>query len=293
MEGMRCAALLAAVALCAASPAAAKPFADLTPEGLPNVQSDAAFVRDAETGALVFAKNPDKVRAIASTGKIFAAMVVRRRGLELEGVTEITRTDVEYSKGGARTRMALGLQVKNIDLLRAMLIASDNRAPTALGRAVGLDPEELVAEMNALARELGLERTHFSCPSGLNGNTSTAREMVIALAAALEDPLLAEILGTEVVTVHTASHGRTIHYRNTNHALHSDRYQVTAGKTGYTDEARYCLIIAAEVDGRELLMAFLGAEGRLTRYGDFGRVAGWLKDRGEPADDTAVADTGR
>ena len=77
----------------------------------------------------MFGKDADEVRPIASTTKIFVAMVVRKRGLDLDGWTTIDKTDVRYAKGGARTRLDLEETFRNRDLLRAMLIASDNRAP--------------------------------------------------------------------------------------------------------------------------------------------------------------------
>jgi len=254
------------------------PVPALTPLGFPNVRSGSALVIDMDTGAILYGKNPDSVRAIASTGKIFVAMAVRRRGLDLDGVTEITMEDAQYARGGARTHLDVRQQFVNRDLLRAMLIASDNRAVTALGRAAGLTPHALVTEMNELARELGLKRTTFVDPTGLNGNWSTAREMAAALRAALRDPVLAEILATRFVSIHTVTTGRprTIHYANTNRVLHRDNLRVLGGKTGYTDEAGYCLVTGVEMDGRRLAFTFLGADGELTRFADFGRVVGWM-----------------
>ena len=110
-------------------------------------------------------------------------MAVRKKGLPLEGWTEILRDDARAAKGGSRTRLDIGQSFRNVDLLRAMLMASDNRAPTALGRAAGLDRDALVAAMNAVARDLGLKKTRFTDPSGLRGNVSTAREMGLALRA--------------------------------------------------------------------------------------------------------------
>ncbi len=253
----------------------------LTKDGLPNVQARASFAMDADTGVIFFSRNPDEVRAIASTGKIFVAMLVRAKGIDLDAATEITKVDRDEARGGSRTRLPVGHSFRNIDLLRAMLIASDNRAPTALGRAVGLSPEELVAELNRLAKNLGLEKTSFTSPTGLRGNESTAREMAFALREAMKDDLLAEIMSTPTVSVRSiASRPRLIHYRNTNRSLHGTRYHVTGGKTGYTDAAGYCLLIASELDGRNLIMTFLGTQGKLTRFGDFGRVTSWLQNGG-------------
>jgi D-alanyl-D-alanine endopeptidase (penicillin-binding protein 7) len=256
----------------------------LTAEGSPNVQAAQAVVVDARTGERIYSKDADQVAPIASTGKIFVAMVVRERGLDLEGLTEITRVDHSYARGGSRTRLELRHKFRNVDLLRAMLIASDNRAPTALARAVGLSPEQLVAAMNQKAVRLGLTHTRFTDPTGLRGNVSTAHEMAVALAAALADPLLAEILGTREVTVRSVhSRPMTIYYRNTNIALHGERFQVLGGKTGYTRPAGYCLLLAARIAGRQVLMVFLGEAHERTRFGDFDRVAQWMMGSG-PAD---------
>jgi D-alanyl-D-alanine endopeptidase (penicillin-binding protein 7) len=258
----------------------------LTEDGRPNVQAAQAVVVDAHTGRSIFGKGADQVAPIASTGKIFVAMVVRERGLDLEALTEITRVDHMYARGGARTRLDLRHKFRNVDLLRAMLIASDNRAPTALARAVGLSPEQLVAAMNQKAVRLGLTATRFTDPTGLRGNVSTAREMALAFRAALADPVLAEILGTREVTIRsTHSKPMNIYYRNTNIALHSERFRVFAGKTGYTTAAGYCLLVGARVAGREVLMVFLGEDHERTRFGDFERVAEWMLGDRKPRRD--------
>lgn len=250
----------------------------LTKNGLPNVQAKAAIVVDVNSGDVLYAKKPDKVRHIASTGKIFVAMVVRAHGLKLDKLTKITRTDLRYARGGARSRLWRGHRFRNLDLLRAMLIASDNRACTALARAVGLTPKQLVAEMNRLASKLGLTRTHFTDPSGLRGNTSTAREMARAMHQAMLDPLLARIMGTKSVTVRSVHkrRPRSIKYFNTNVSLRLSKHTVTGGKTGYTRAAGHCLLITAEIKGHELAMVFLGTHGTLTRFADFKRVTSWL-----------------
>src|SRR6266571_2380571 len=126
----------------------------------PAVESRSAIVLDASTGDELLAKDADEVRPIASTTKIFVPMAVRKR-LDLHGWTEISKIDAHYAAGGARTRLDIGQKFRNKDLLRAMLIASDNRATTALGRAAGMSPDELVAAMNAVAKDLHLRRTRF------------------------------------------------------------------------------------------------------------------------------------
>src|SRR5689334_16421907 len=103
--------------------------------GLPEVKSRSAVVIDAATGAEIFGKDADEIRAIASTTKIFVAMAVRKKALDLAGWTEITREDAKQARGGARTRLDIRRVFRNKDLRRAMLVAADHRAATALGRA--------------------------------------------------------------------------------------------------------------------------------------------------------------
>lgn len=250
-------------------------------DDLPEVKSRAAVVLDAASGAEIFGKDADQIRPIASTTKIFVAMAVRKKGLPLDGWTEITKGDARSARGGARTRLDVGKSFKNKDLLRAMLMASDNRAPTALGRAAGMDPDELVKAMNKVAKELHLKRTKFTDPSGLRGNVSTAREMALALRAALEDDVLREIMHEDYAQVVSKDRYAKIDYGNTNQPLIAKRFDVIGGKTGYTTPAGYCFITGAKFDNREVVMAFLGAEGKLTRFADFNRVASWI-ERGAP-----------
>ncbi len=256
----------------------AKAVPALTKSGLPNVQAKAALVIDVNSGEQLYAKKADKVRHIASTGKIFVAMLVRKRNMNLDGLTKIKKVDLRYAKGGSRSRLRLHHKFRNLDLLRAMLIASDNRACTALGRAIGLSPKQLIREMNKLAKRMGLKKTKFTSPSGLRGNVSTARELAKAMRTAMLDPVLAEIMGTREITVRSIHkrNARAITYRNTNVSLRISRHTVTGGKTGYTRAAGYCLLITAELRGRELAMVFLGTKGKLTRFADFTRVAKWM-----------------
>jgi serine-type D-Ala-D-Ala endopeptidase (penicillin-binding protein 7) len=259
--------------------------ADHVPD-LPEIKSRSAVVLDAETGAEIFGKDADEIRSIASTTKIFVAMAVRKQ-LDLDGWTEITKVDARHAAGGARTRLDIGQKFRNKDLLRAMLISSDNRAPTALGRGAGMTPDELVAGMNAIAKQLHLKHTKFTDPTGLRGNVSTAREMATALRTALGDDVLRSIMAQDTADVVSKDHYAKIHYESTNQPLVARKWDVTGGKTGYTKPAGYCFITGAKIDDHEVVMAFLGADGKLTRFDDFNRVAEWL-DHGAPGSKLAA-----
>jgi serine-type D-Ala-D-Ala endopeptidase (penicillin-binding protein 7) len=258
----------------------------------PSIHSRSAVVLDAATGQEIFGKDADDIRPIASTTKIFVAMAVRKQ-LDLDGWTEISRVDARFASGGARTRLDIGQKFRNKDLLRAMLIASDNRAPTALGRAAGMSPDDLVAAMNAVARRLHLKHTKFTDPTGLRGNVSTAREMAIALRAALADDVLRGIMRQDTADIISKDHYARIHYGSTNQPLVVGRWDITGGKTGYTHAAGYCFITGARFDDREVVMAFLGASGKLTRFDDFNRIASWLDHRHGPSTAAVTRDSDR
>jgi D-alanyl-D-alanine carboxypeptidase len=266
--------LIAALALLVAIPAHAGTHRG--PKGkAPRVQSAAVIVLDKTTGAELIAQGADDPRPIASMTKIFVAMVLRKHGLDLKGYSTISADDVAASDGGSKTRLAEGVTFRNLDLLHAMLMVSDNRAPTALARSVGLDYATLLAEMNALAQDLGLTHTHFDDVTGIGGNTSTAREIALALGKTLEDPVLARIMSRRKVRIFSKDKKTKVEYRSTVEPLHDQNYPVH-GKTGHTEAAGYCMMIAAAIGGHEYVMAFLGGANKRTRFVDFGNVAVWL-----------------
>lgn len=243
--------------------------------GMPNVQALGALVVD-ETGQTIFARNADKERPIASISKLMAMLAVMDRGLELEGLTTIMRSDVEIARGGARSRLLEGMTVSNRDLLHAALMASDNRAVPALGRAVKLTAPQLTAAMNAKAKELGLKHTQFREPTGLSpGNVSTPRETIVMLKAVAAHPVLGPISRRAEYDAHPVGKP-PIRYYNTDRPAERRNVQLVGGKTGYNDEARYCLVVGTKIDDRTYYMAFLGNEGKMTRFGDVARVADWV-----------------
>jgi D-alanyl-D-alanine endopeptidase (penicillin-binding protein 7) len=243
--------------------------------GLPNVQALGALVVD-ENGHEIFARNPDKERPIASISKLAATLTVADRGMELDGLSTIDKLDVDVAKGGARSRLLTGMTLSNRDLLHAALMGSDNRAIPALGRSVKLSPSQLTAAMNARVRALGLKNTRFFEPTGLSpNNVSTPRETIKMLRAVMEHPMLGPITQRVEYDAHPVGKG-PIRYINTDHAASRGHIQVLAGKTGYNDVARYCLVVATKIDGHLYFMSFLSNEGKLTRFGDVARVADWI-----------------
>lgn len=259
--------------------------------GKPNVQAPGALVLDLDSDRELYTRRADQPRPIASISKLAAALCALEQGLDLDQVTTITQTDADAARGGATSRLLVGLSLSNLDLLHAALLGSDNRAVSALGRAAGMTLGELTAAMNRKARALGLGATRFREPTGLSSeNVATPRECIRMLQACLDTPRLATVLAKLDYDAHPVSRP-VIHYTATYKPALRPNARIVGGKTGYNDFARYCLVLAADIDGRRFGMAFLGAEGKLTRFGDFARVADWLvahkphrKLAGPPAD---------
>jgi D-alanyl-D-alanine endopeptidase (penicillin-binding protein 7) len=246
---------------------------------LPNIQALGALIVDVDTGEELFARKADQVRPIASVSKLLAALVVVERGLELEELTTIKKVDADVARGGAKSRLLEGMTLTNRDLLHAALLGSDNRAVSALGRAVNLGASPLAAAMTRKAAELGLKHTRFREPTGLSPeNVSTARETIAMLRTAMAHPLLGSILRRIEYDAHPVARP-AIKYVNTHKPAHRSNTQVLGGKTGYNDAARYCLVLVCRIDGRTIGMSFLGTEGELTRFGDAARTADWIVSR--------------
>lgn len=242
----------------------------------PNVQSLGALVIDLETGHELFARKPDMPRSIASISKLAATLTVMDKDLDLDGLTTIKQVDADVARGGAKSRLLEGMTLSNRDLLHAALLGSDNRAVSALGRAVGLGTAQFTAAMNRKVASLGLRYTRFREPTGLSAdNQSTPRETIEMLKAAMAHPVLGAIVKRPEYDAHPVSRP-PIRYVSTHRPAARSHIQVLGGKTGYNDSARYCLVIATRIDGREYAMALLGTEGDLTRFGDVARVADWL-----------------
>ena len=250
---------------------------------LPNVLSLGALVVDMDSGREIFARKPDQPRAIASISKLAATLVVMDHNLDLDGLTTMKKIDSEVARGGAPSRLLEGMTLSNRDLLHAALLGSDNRAVSALGRAVGLTTTQLANAMNNKAASLGLRGTRFREPTGLSPeNLSTPREILQLLRAAMSHPVLGPIVRKPEYEAHPV--GRPpIRYVSTHRPAARSSVQILGGKTGYNDAARYCLVIAIRIDGRSYGMSLLGTEGKLTRFGDVARVIDWLVTHRLPA----------
>ena len=215
---------------------------------------------------VLFEKNSDEVRSIASLTKLMTAMVFLESGADLFDTETITREDAYHS---AKSRLRIGEKFYLIDLLFVSLMSSDNRATRALVRATGLTEEEFVERMNRKADSLGLVNTHFADPTGLKmDNVSTARECAKLLTLALNDPLISRITTTQEYKFFSLNkRWRNHQATNSNRLLRSD-VEVLGGKTGFIGRSGWCVAVMLKNLGERLCVIVLGASSNYRRFAE-------------------------
>ena len=214
----------------------------------PRVRAEAAIIFDPETGNAVWELNAREPRPIASITKVMTAMLFLDGGQDLDRDVVISRRDVQRA---STTYLRRGERVSLRDLVHLALVASDNVAARVLARASRWGTKRFISRMNAMAAELGLEQTRFTDPSGLHeGNVSSAHDVSRLIAAAGRQPEIARIIRKRSHRIRTSRQNRVV--RNTNRLLDT-RSDVVGGKTGYINEAGYCLATLIRVGDRAVI----------------------------------------
>lgn len=229
--------------------------AEVYAEGMPYVSAVSAVVINARTGAAVFEKNAYEKRAMASTTKIMTALLTIEAGeLDKKFTVDSLAIQVEGTSMGLRQ----GDIVTRRALLYGILLPSGNDAANAAAVSVSGSMSEFVKLMNKKAEELGLSDTHFANPSGLDadGHYTTAYDLAQLARVALENPVFAEICRCSSAQVEFGNPPYLRSLANSNKMLW--QYEGCYGvKTGFTDNARRCLVSAAERDGVKLICVTL------------------------------------
>lgn len=211
------------------------------------VSATAAVLMDADMGQVLYEKNGDRQMLIASTTKIMTALVV----LEHAAPDDVITVTPDHMAEGSSMYLRAGETVRVEELLYGLLLCSGNDAALALTEcAGGVTP--FVALMNEKAAALGMAHTSFANPNGLDadGHYSTARDMAVLAAAAVENPTFRRICSSRSVTIGQ----RTM--ENHNRLLRQVEGCVGL-KTGYTQAAGRTLVSCTERDGCRLVAVTL------------------------------------
>jgi D-alanyl-D-alanine endopeptidase (penicillin-binding protein 7) len=245
------------------------------PAELPRLKSSVALVVDQNTGETLFDKNSQSVSPIASITKLMTALVVLDADLPLDETIRIESDDIDMEKG-TRSRLLIGSELSRSDALHLALMASENRAASALGRHYPGGIGAFVEAMNAKARLLEMNDTHYVDSSGLSPqNQSSARDLVRLLRVAYDYPLIREYSTSTSYKVRAK--GRPLEFGNTNRLVLNSHWQIGLQKTGYISEAGQCLIMQTTIENRDLLIVLLNSQGKLSRIGDAGRLRTWIE----------------
>jgi D-alanyl-D-alanine endopeptidase (penicillin-binding protein 7) len=254
-----------------------------------------ALVFDQQSGRTLYAKNATLQTPIASITKLMTAMLVLDARLDMDEKIKITDEDRDTLKWTG-SRIAIGSTYTREQLLHLALIASDNRAAHALGRTYPGGMTRFVATMNRMARALGLNDTTYVEPTGLSsGNRSTAWDLArLANHAHHNYPEIRQIstsgsysLGTQRVVVKKKNRKARVYYRNvafnnTNRLTRTDGWNIGLSKTGFINEAGHCLVMQANIAGRDTVIVLLDAGGTNRRAGDAARIKTWLEAQEPP-----------
>lgn len=216
------------------------------------IPAEAAYLVEANSGRVLYAKNEDARLPMASTTKIMTALIAVESGRLTETVTV---PDEAAGTEGSSMYLKAGEQISLSDLVYGLMLTSGNDAAVAIAYFLDGGTEAFAAHMNMRAEKLGLKDTHFVTPNGLHDpdHYTTAKDLALLGAEALENPFFAEIVATQ----YKRTEGSNPHtLKNKNRLLWE--YEGGIGvKTGYTKASGKCLVFAAERGEMKLVGAVL------------------------------------
>ena len=229
-----------------------------------DVNAVSALAMDVGTNFALYEKNPSKKMPIASLTKIMTALVVLGKN-SLDEIVVISPRAMETF--GDKKGLVAGEKIKLANLLRVMIIDSNNAAAVALAEHTGGDTEKFVEMMNEKAVALGLQNTKFVNPTGLDtvgeDNYSTAYDLAQLTDYALGEDLIWEIARTKEATLLSIDEKQKHSVQNTNELL-GEMNNIYGGKTGYTVDAGECLVLISETPDKKhkVISVILNAENR-------------------------------
>lgn len=243
---------------------------------VPKLHSSIALIYDQQTETPLYTKKPDALAPIASITKLMTAMVVLDAQQPLDEPISIDVADIDTLKG-THSRLRIGMTFTRSELLKLALMASENRAASALARAYPGGKVAAIAAMNVKARQLGMDNTRFLDPTGLSSNNvSTARDLVKMVAAARDYTLIHQYTTTASHSV-DGWNGRELRFNNTNPLVRSASWDIGVSKTGFINEAGRCLVMEAKINRRQVIIVLLDSWGKSSRIGDANRIKKWME----------------
>lgn len=231
---------------------------------IPNINSASAVVIERNTNTILYSKDANSKRKMASTTKIMTATLV----LENCNLDEkFNISSKAASVGGSRLGLTANIEMSVKDLLYGLLLCSGNDAAYALAEHVSGSVENFAALMNEKAKSLGLNNTSFVTPHGLDSDNhyTTAYELALLTNYALKNDTFKTIVSTKSYNVKLGNNIKSI--RNTNELL-GNLNGVYGVKTGFTNGANRCLVSATKRGNLDIICVVLGADTKKIRTTD-------------------------
>ncbi len=221
-----------------------------------SISASSAIVIDATSGEILFEKNADMKRGMASTTKIMTAIVALEKG----NVNDIVKVSGKASSvEGSSMYLKAGERISLENLIYGLMLVSGNDAATAIAEHIAGDEEKFAELMNEKANAIGANKTHFTNPHGLSDDKhyTTAKDLAKITAYGLKNPVFAQIVKTVSKTVEREGLGKTV---LVNHNKLLKTYEGCVGvKTGFTKATGRCLVSASERNEMKIVCVTLNA----------------------------------
>ena len=241
----------------------------------PKLKSSSVLVIDQSDSSVLYSRNSDVPMPIASITKLMTALVVLDAKQPLDEQIQITEADRDLPKSSV-SRLTVGTTLSRGDLMHLALMASENRAAHALGSNYPGGLPAMVAAMNAKAAELGMTNSHFVDPTGLSSqNVASPEDLSKLVIAASHNSTIREFSTDRRYAVKVRRH--MVEYRNTDNLVANPTWNIVVQKTGYIAEAGKCLVLAAVIEGRSIVIVLLDSLGKYTRVADAKRIKTWME----------------
>ncbi|HVQ61015.1 MAG TPA: serine hydrolase [Burkholderiales bacterium] len=241
----------------------------------PSLKSQAALVVDQESGEILLGKNAESKLPIASLTKLMTAIVTLDAELDPDESVTVTKADVDRLRG-SHSRVQVGTTLTRDEMLHLALMASENRAASAIANSYPGGRDSCVLAMNLKAQLLGMSGTRFEDGTGLSGrNVSTAQDLAKLVQAAHAYPKIRDFTTSTSYQVKVGR--RMMRFGNTNNLTRSSQWEIGLSKTGYIAEAGRCLVMQVTLAGRSIIIVLLDSWGKYTRVGDATRIRQWLE----------------
>ena len=236
-----------------------------------SISSPCGILVEADTGKVLYSKNPDLRHANASTTKLMTAILA----LENCKLTEkVTASANAAAQEPTKLYLQQGESFVLKDLLYSLLIPSHNDTAVALAEHVSGSVPKFVKWMNKKAAVLGCKNTHFATPNGLDAGMdhyTTARDLAKIACYAWKKPMIRKIVKRQQGTI-TSLNGNTYTFRTTNKLL-GNMDRVYGIKTGYTRKAGHCFVGMIQAgNGKTYISVTLGGPTSYARWADTRRL---------------------